>query len=238
MCGRYVLSSTGEDLADHYGIPLPPWYRLSFNVAPSQSVPVYHSTGPTAGWSQMRWGLTPAWAKKRIGPRGGVQLPTFINARAETAAEKASFRQAFRYTRALLPANAFYEWRKAESGVKQAYAIQRPSAEVFSMAALWDTWRDDNGESIAGVAVLTTQAASDLRFLHERMPVILHPDHYALWLDPETPLEHLKALLVPTPPGILGSFPVSNRVSHVRENDADLIRPLAPSAMDNAFDER
>ena len=228
MCGRYVLSSSGEQLSEHFNVPLPSWYRASFNMAPSQSVPVFHYQGREAVFSKMTWGLTPSWAKKNVGPRGGVRLPTFINARSETAWEKASFRNAFRYGRVLVPGTAFYEWKNDPEGSKQAHAVQLKNGQLFAMAGLWEAWRGEDGEARAGVAILTTIASTDVRFLHDRMPVMMHPDHYRDWMNPDASLEQLQRLMQSTPPGLLRVFPVSNRVNHVAENDADLILPIAP----------
>jgi putative SOS response-associated peptidase YedK len=226
MCGRYVITSSAEVIAQLFGARIEAEFRPRFNVAPTQRIPVVHVVDGARHLSSMRWGLTPSWAKPKIGPRGGIRLPDFINARSETAASKPSFRSAWKHRRCILPADGFYEWKKAPDGNKQAHYIRLHHPQAFGMAGIWELWTSPDGETRFGACVLTTQGCAELKGLHDRMPVILHPDHYASWLDPASKGDALQGLMQPLPDGLLRVYPVSNRVNRPKEDDPGLLLEL------------
>jgi len=151
-----------------------------FNIAPGQAVATVFVPDQQRDsvLRLRRWGLIPSWAKdERIGNRQ-------INARVETVSEKPAFRDAFRHRRCLVPGDGFYEWSGAASP-KQPYHIGLEDRGVFAFAGLWERWRNPSGRVIESCTVLTTEANGVLSELHSRMPVIVDPESYALWLDPD-----------------------------------------------------
>jgi putative SOS response-associated peptidase YedK len=241
MCGRYASSRRPQDLAEEFEIdqatvketvtePLEP----DFNVAPTKPVYAVLSREPDERRLKvLRWGLVPFWAKD---PAIGNRM---INARMETVTEKPAFRQAFAKRRCLLPADGYYEWypteQKTKSGkpAKQPFFIHPKDGSVLAMAGLYEIWRDptrgdDDPEHFKWTCtVLTTSAPDDLGRIHDRMPLLVEPERYAAWLDPErTDPEDLRSLLVPAAPGRLDAFPVSTQVNSVRNNGPDLVVPL------------
>lgn len=221
MCGRYTLSVPAETIAQHFGLEAVPDLAPRFNIAPTQAAPVVRlSTAHEAPVLEfLRWGLVPAWAKDASG------AGRLINARAETAADKPSFRSALRHRRCLVPADGFYEWR-TEGGAKQPYRIARPDGAPFAFAGLWERWTK-GAEPLETFTILTTDANAALRPLHDRMPVILDPADYALWLDPTaTDPALVQPLLVPAPDDLLTFDAVSRAVNSVARDDPALVQPI------------
>jgi putative SOS response-associated peptidase YedK len=177
MCGRFTLRSPGEAVAEAFGLPAAPDLVPRFNIAPGQPVAVVRQEQQARGreLAFLRWGLIPAWADD---PASGDRL---ANARSETAATKPSFRRAFRSRRCLVVADGFYEWRRA-NGRTQPYFVGLKNDRSFGLAGLWERW-DRHGEPVESCAILTTDANGLMQPIHERMPVILPPDRYGLWLD-------------------------------------------------------
>ncbi|MGH9043136.1 MAG: SOS response-associated peptidase [Acidimicrobiia bacterium] len=221
MCGRYASSQPLSDLAERFLIdevrtePLPP----SWNVAPTD--PVYavaeHEGRRLLG--SFRWGLIPP------GARDPAQGPRPINARAETLVERPLFRDAFARRRCLLPADGFYEW-ESRDGRKQPYFFAPGEGDVLAMAGLWSTWRRE-GHAIRTCAIITTSANQIVAPLHDRMPVILPPEHWEVWLDrDEHDLALLSSLLVPAPDELLQPRPVGTEVNSVRNNGPGLTAPV------------
>lgn len=198
-----------------------PNFPPRYNIAPTQPIPVIRQEGGKRHFVLVRWGLIPSWAKE-------VPQSVLINARAETIAEKPSFRGAFRHHRALIPADGYYEWQTTKPGSKQPYYIRRADSRPFAMAAIWDNWMPSNGSEMESAALITTQANQSLMALHHRMPVILEPSQWDLWLDPATPVKELQALLKPAPEGLLVAIPVSTRVNKVVNDEASLLDPVTP----------
>src|SRR5210317_1298647 len=171
MCGRFFLGVKAGDIMEHYNAPPPDLYTARYNIAPTTPVLAYHERR----FDLFRWGLIPAWAKDiSIGNR-------MFNARAETVAEKPSFRNAYRRRRCLVPASGFYEWRE-ENGRKQPYCCHIDH-RLFSMAGIWEHWQDADGNEIQSCAVITTEAKADIAGIHSRMPVYIAPESYQSWLD-------------------------------------------------------
>ena len=217
MCGRYVISLTLDQLADLFEITDRINLAPNWNAAPTQSLPIVRR-GRDGGMrlTEVRWGLVPHWSK--TGPEGAKPL---INARAETAAEKPTFRNALKRRRALVPADGFYEWSKTETG-KQPWFITRRDGAPMVFAGLWERWGEGD-DTIDSFAVLTTRANADIADLHDRCPVMIEAPDFARWLDPET---DPAPFLTPQTEGILTARPVSPRVNKVAENDEALLNPL------------
>lgn len=220
MCGRYALHSHPNVVALQFGLAHPPAFEPRYNLAPgSQVIAVRAETNQARSGGAYRWGLIPSWARD---PAIGHRL---INARAETLAEKPSFRSAFRRRRCILPADGFYEW-KAIGGRKQPYYIRPRADELFAFAGLYERWQGPQGP-IDSCTIVTTVANALMREIHDRMPVILPVEAYAHWLDPDYPdWAALAGLLRPAPPDRMQVHPVSPRVNSVRNDDASLIEPL------------
>ncbi len=223
MCGRYVSASPPSEIAKYFGAALADEQLLepSFNVAPTNEVYAVLEADGARLLDHLRWGLVPHWAKDlSIGSR-------MINARADGVATKNAFRQAFKSRRCLLPADGFYEWQAVPGQKrKQPMFIHRRDDEPLAFAGLWERWRgpDKQGETVRTCTVITTEANAMMAPIHDRMPVILPPERWAEWLDPENhDTEHLASLLVPAPPTLLIARPVSTAVNHVRNKGPELI---------------
>ena len=215
MCGRYVLASPGEAIAEHFRLAALPDVAPHYNIAPTQVAPVIRAAQDGGReLVAMRWGLVPGWADDlAIGVR-------MINARAETIATKPAFRAAFRHRRCLIPANGFYEWKPAGKR-KQPYFCRLGGQALFAMAGLWEEWRSPDGEVVKTYTVITTDANAEMKAIHDRMPAIILPGAYASWLTAPDPTP----LLVPLPAATLDVYPVSARVNGVRNDDAALLEP-------------
>ena len=192
-------------------------YRPRYNVAPTQEVLTVTSDGAENGGQFMKWGLIPFWAKD---PSIGSRM---INARAETVAEKPSFRQAFQKRRCLVLADGFYEWRK-EGRLKVPMRIVLKSGEPFGFAGLWETWRSPEGELVRSCTIVTTVPNAVMEPIHNRMPVILAKETETLWLDPaNSDTAELRELLVPYPAGEMEAYEVSRLVNSPGQDLPDCI---------------
>ena len=149
-----------------------------------------------------------------------------INARAETAPEKPSFRRAFRDQRCLIPADGFYEWQRT-NGAKQPYYIRMKEGRPFAFAGLWESWKDEDGPEIRSCTILTTKPNALAAEIHDRMPVILPAGAYDVWLDPEAGRDELYGLLAPYPEDEMEAYPVSRFVNSPQNNDPRCIEPAA-----------
>jgi putative SOS response-associated peptidase YedK len=208
MCGRFSLTASNEDLINYFGLARGLSLDPRYNIAPSQQVAAVRVEEGERRLVLLRWGLIPLWASD---PKVGYKM---INARTETAHKTPAFRAAFRGRRCLIPASGFYEWDK-KGGSRQPYHIQRADGQPLALAGLWEHWEGENGKTvIESCTILTTAASEPLARLHDRMPVILEPENFALWLDPgEQRVERLRELLKPAAPGILDMYPVSSYVN-------------------------
>jgi putative SOS response-associated peptidase YedK len=216
MCGRFTLTLTGEQLALAF-----PWLGIAadltprYNIAPSQMVAVVPNRHERQ-LERFRWGLIPFWAKD---PAIGNRM---INARAETLAEKPSFRSAYSRRRCLVLADGFYEWQSRPGQKRKTpFYIRLASQDPFGFAGLWDSWRSPDGSRIESCTIITTRPNELLAPIHNRMPVVLHPEAYSQWLDPaELPPSALQPLLRPYPASEMIAFPVSTVVNDPR-NDVE-----------------
>ena len=223
MCGRYRLSRRKQIVEEYFDtVSDEPDWAPRYNVDPTQPVPVIsqHPKEPVRELSQMRWGLIPSWAKD---PSGAASM---INARSESASMKPAFRDALKSRRCLIPADGFYEWKR-DGKTKQPFCFEVNQGQLFAFAGLWDRWKDPSGNWIKTCSILTTTPNAVTSAVHDRMPVILDPDSYDLWLDPGITDAHVASeLLKPFDAGLMRSYPVSTRINHVANDDEECSRPV------------
>jgi putative SOS response-associated peptidase YedK len=221
MCGRFARRSTQEVLADWFGVELEdmPWFAPSFNVAPQSVQPVIRLSNDRGNreFALLRWGLVPFWAKDA---KFGYST---INARAEDVAVKPAFREALKKRRCVVPADAFYEWKRLDAKTKTPFAIALKSDEPFGLAGLWESWRPKDSEPLETFTILTTDPNEMMESIHNRMPVILEAKDYDRWLDPGDPQRPPVDLLRPFPADRMRAWQVSDRVGNVRNNDPELL---------------
>jgi putative SOS response-associated peptidase YedK len=194
-----------------------PDWSPRFNLAPTQPVPVIrqHPTEPVRKLSLMRWGRIPSWAED---PSGAARM---INARSGTASSKPAFRDSLKSRRCLIPADRFYEWARTGKS-KQPYCFEVNDGELFAFAGLWNRWKDTGGNWIKTCSILTTTPNAVTSAVHDRMPVILDPDSYNLWLDPGMKdVAAISELLKPYDARLMRCYPVSTRVNNVGNDDAE-----------------
>jgi putative SOS response-associated peptidase YedK len=254
MCGRFALYTPPARLARYFDAALAegvdPEFHPSWNVAPTDEVlgvrdrPTRPPEGDQGGEQEsggreggaqqngpaaerllmsFRWGLIPWWSKDT---KSGSRL---FNARSETVATKASFREAFRERRIIVPADGFYEWHK--TGNKQPHYFSRADGEPLAFAGLAERWRAKGAPKdapyVRSCTVITAPGGADMEGIHDRMPVILDPATFDLWLDPANEdTEELLALLRPPPAGTVVHHPVGSRIGNVRNNDPALVEPV------------
>jgi putative SOS response-associated peptidase YedK len=220
MCGRYTLTASPEEVAELFGLEGVEAFPPRYNIAPTQPILVV-ATGPAGDRtaSLVRWGLLPGWVKD---PKDFTLL---VNARAETAAEKPSFRSAMRHRRALVPASGFYEWRRPADpkAPRQAYFLRPRSNRPITFAGLTEHWAGKDGSEIDTGLILTTAANRTIAPIHDRMPVVIAPEHFDRWLDCKAhgPRE-VADLLFPAPEALFEAIPVSPAVNRVANNGPDI----------------
>ncbi len=199
-----------------------------YNVAPTQEAPVVLQSSEAARprhLAMLRWGLVPEFARE---PSGGARA---INARSESVASRPTFRESFRQRRCLVPANGFYEWQARGRG-KQPYLAARRDGLPFAFAGLWSEWRERPSDTpLRTFAILTCPPNRILEEIHDRMPVVLDPERYEAWLDPDATVDQLKELLRPAPEEPWEVRPVSQRVNSVRNDDVGCLDPPAQSLL-------
>jgi putative SOS response-associated peptidase YedK len=227
MCGRYTLTSPAKAIADVFGVDAgldEVEAEPRYNIAPGQDVWIVRAdrSGEHRELSRVRWGLVPAWSSE---PKTGA---TMINARAETAADKPAFRMPFRRRRCIVPADGFYEWQR-RGGRAQPFLIGERDGRPFGMAGLWDVWKGPDGARLESCTILTTVPNELMSSLHDRMPAILAPDDFALWLDRrEEDPARLLGVLRPCPSDDLTVKPVSTRVNDPRNDDPECRAEVEP----------
>lgn len=221
MCGRYALTADRRAIIDEFGARLaddldPLHVTERYNIAPTQPVAVIVPQTEGRLLTAMRWGIVPQWMK----PEAGGKPPAgWINARAETAADKPAFHGAFKYRRCLVPASGFYEWAKRD-GSKQPYYVRSAEDRLLAFAGLWETWTPPDGSELDTVTILTTEPNAMMAELHDRLPVVLDPGDYDRWMaTPPEEAESLTELLRPAPDGTLSKTPVSRRVNSPKHDD-------------------
>ncbi|MCW8888849.1 MAG: SOS response-associated peptidase [Gammaproteobacteria bacterium] len=222
MCGRFTQFSDVDALTGQFGLAQPP-HDLSphYNIAPTQQIAIVREiAGLGRHLDYAHWGLIPSWSKDaKIGNR-------LFNARAETVAEKPAFRNAYRHKRCLIPTDGFYEWAVSDRG-KQPWWIAMADQSPFAFAGLWEHWESpEDGRLVESCTIITTESNRQIKPLHERMPLIISPDHYAVWLDPaiDQP-QQLNSMLAPYI-GELHLHPVSRDVNSPLKDNHHLIEAV------------
>lgn len=222
MCGRFALWADREEIETVFGLRMPAEPETGYNIAPSREVTaVRASRDGDREAAFLRWGLVPSWARE---PDSGYRM---INARADTVFQKPAYRAAIRRRRCLIPANAFFEWKRTEKG-KQPYLIRLREEEVFGLAGLWERWHNrQTGEVIESCAILTTRPNRAMQELHDRMPVILPPRSYSLWLDPLVgEPDRIAPLLEPYPEEAIQMHAISREVNNPANDNPSVVKPL------------
>lgn len=219
MCGRYTLHGSPAGLKAHFGTANELDLKPRFNIAPSQTVPVIGlDANGNRIFTEARWGLIPSWVKDT------AELQQPINAKAETAAIKPMFRHAYRKSRILVPADGFYEW-VVKNG-KQPYLIRLKDNEPMGMGGLLEHWQGPEGE-VKTFTILTINANPLMAKIHERMPVIIKPEHYGSWLDKEfTGVTKIQEMAQPYPERFMEAYPVSRQVNSPQHDSAELIEAV------------
>jgi putative SOS response-associated peptidase YedK len=219
MCGRYRLSRK-DRFAQYFEVDPFENFEPRYNIAPTQPVTVVRRAGNARDLATMRWGLIPSWSQDAsIGA-------SLINARSETVLEKPAFRDSFRSRRCLIPANGFYEWKRAGKS-KQPYHFGLNDDELFAFAGLWDRWRGPEGKTVESCSILTTTPNELLSDVHDRMPVILSQMHYEAWLmAPVSEGERLQELLVPIEAERMRCYPVSAMVNAAQNESPECARQI------------
>ena len=243
MCGRFVSASSPDEIARYFAaVPDPALAQApgahggaNYNVAPTTDVYAVLVDGGIRTLDTLHWGLVPFWAKD---PSAGNRM---INARAETLAEKPSYKNAFRKRRCIIPADGFYEWKKVPGQkAKQPMFIHRADGEPLAFAGLWEVWRSKANpqDELRSCTIITGPPNDKVAEVHDRMPVILPPSAWETWLAPEVDdLELLGSLLVPAPASLIDLYPVSTDVNNVRNKGAHLVDRVDPDAPPSADDE-
>lgn len=231
MCCRYLLVQEHlRAILDRLGIPAPGVLPATrYNIAPGTAIPAVRRH-PRAEVGRelapLHWGLVPSWARHAS---DGI-----VNARAESLADKPSFRDAFARQRCLIPASGFYEWQ-AQGRTRKPWLFRRRDEDPFCLAGLWATWRAPDGTVLESCAVITTAPNTLMAPIHHRMPVVLAESDWAAWLDPDLrEPSSLTTLLQPCPAALLQAVAVSARVSNIRNDDPACLEPAgADSASDD-----
>lgn len=223
MCGRFALNDNPLKLAEYFHLTGDVDFSPSWNIAPSTRIcSIIADEEGGRHLHRMRWGLIPSWAKDAtIGNK-------LVNARGETIAEKPSFRSAFKRRRCLIPASGFYEW-KTEAGKKYPWYVSLKSGEPMAFAGLWETWHPEGEEAIESCCIITTDANSLMARIHDRMPVILNPDQWPIWLSQqEQQSDKLLPLVRAHDSKSMQAWPVTRELNKVgQRDDAGLAEPLA-----------
>jgi len=233
MCGRFALTAAPDAAETFLGVAGLEAFPPRYNIAPTQPV-LAAIAGPRRDPGSnlpdrqallVRWGFIPGWTKDV------KQMPLLINARSETAAEKPAFKAAMRHRRALLPASGFYEWKRERGRTGQAYWIRPRHGGLVAFGALLETWSEPGGSEIDTGAILTTAANSAISHIHERMPVVIRPEHFSRWLDcvANEPRD-VTDLLRPVDPDFFEAIPVSDKVNKVDNATPDIQDRVEPAS--------
>lgn len=217
MCGRFAYFGNGHFGYESLLLPETPSFE-NYNVTPSQDVLAIRSSPETgqAEYAFLRWGLIPFWSKTEK-----TKFP-LINARADGIEKKPSFRGPFKHSRCIIPVSGFYEWQH-QGEWKQPFFIRPANSGYFALAGLWDHWKGEDGKEIESCAIITTEANSLMRTIHDRMPVILMREALASWIDSRTSQEVLLGMLGPCADLMMETYPVNSRVNSPRNNGPECV---------------
>ncbi|QOS79683.1 SOS response-associated peptidase [Paenibacillus sp. JNUCC31] len=222
MCGRFTITDPIDAITNRYYASIADGfeYKPNYNAAPMQYIPTIIGSKDGNRLGSLRWGLVPTWAKDdKIGNK-------MINARAETLSEKPAFKRLIRSKRCIIPANGFYEWRK-EGSAKQPLRILMKDDSIFSLAGLYDTWTDPDGNKLSTCTIITTEPNSLMEDIHNRMPVILRPEDEAKWLGRyNDDVQSLLSLLKPYKAAEMRAYKVPKEVGNVRNNNEELLKEV------------
>ncbi|HMJ44853.1 MAG TPA: SOS response-associated peptidase [Pseudolabrys sp.] len=228
MCGRYTVTATPEVLRALFGYAEQPNFPPRYNVTPTQPIAIVRLMNGTRQFALVRWGLLPSWVKD---PKAFSLL---INARGETVNEKPAYKAAMKRRRCLIPADGFYEWQ-ARGSRKQPYYVRAKSGTPLAFAGLWETWTGPNGEELETAAIITTDANQTLAPIYDRMPVVIAPEQFDLWLggrDEDTAAA--SSLIRPAPDDLLEAIPVSSDVNRVANDNPKLLERVDEMAVEPA----
>jgi putative SOS response-associated peptidase YedK len=216
MCGRYVITSAPEAIRALFRYWEQPDFPPRYNVAPTQPVPIVRLAAGVRSLALVRWGFVPAWVKD---PRNFTLL---VNARGESVSERAAFRNAMARRRCLFPADGFYEW-KAGGEKSRPYFVRPRGGGPIAFAGLWETWMGPNGEEVETACILTTAANRLLAPIHDRMPVVIAPEAFDLWLNcAEVDATTAAALIAPAPEDLFEAYEISTAVNRAANDSPDL----------------
>lgn len=221
MCSRFTLISPPELVRAVFGYSNRPNFPPRYNIAPSQPIHIVR-TAPGGAREQalVRWGFLPSWVKDV------EKFSTLINARAETAAEKPSFRAAMRHRRCLIPADGFIEWT-GQRGSKRPFYLNSPDLGLMAFAGLWEHWQGSDGSEIESAVILTTEANATISPLHNRMPVILDPEHFDAWLDcKRVSPGDMAEFLVPADDTLLEAVELEPKINNPANDGPEVMEPL------------
>ncbi|ESS71672.1 hypothetical protein MGMO_93c00300 [Methyloglobulus morosus KoM1] len=223
MCGRFALYTDPLALAKRFQTDNVPDIKASYNVAPSQTISIVRQENSKRHFAFARWGLIPSWAKEI---NTGYST---INARAETVAEKPTFRSAFKHRRALVICDGYFEWQEqANNKVKQPWFITLKDKQPMALAGLWEQWRGSDGSEIESCSIIVTSGNELMQNIHDRMPVILPNQHWESWLATDnTDTNGLQTLLTQYPSEQMTAWPVSTVVNSPRHNTEECIKPVS-----------
>lgn len=227
MCGRYVVRKGGQFLLNHFGISTNRRYgqiedwQPKYNIAPTTFIPAIFRTEGEREAALFKWGLLPFWA----GEKDGFKT---INARTEEIETKPTFKEPIKKRRCLIPATDYFEW-KGDKGNKQPFMFHRPESELFAFGGIWQAWKPKGSheEPILTCSILTTSPNEFGRQYHDRMPVVIQPEHYDYWLDPQvTEVADIKELFSAVPEDFFTATAVNKDIGNVKNQGPQLVEPL------------
>jgi putative SOS response-associated peptidase YedK len=225
MCARYVITSPPDAIRALFGYSELPNFPPRYNVAPTQPIPIVRLVDGKRSFALVRWGFIPAWVKD---PK---KFSLLVNARGESLRDKPAFRNAMRRRRCLVPADGFYDWGGTP---RRPYFVRTKNAGgPIAFAGLWETWTGPNGEEVDTATIVTTAANRTLAPIHDRMPVIVAPEAFNLWLDcAEVDAATAAALIAPASDALLECYEISPAVNRVANDDARLIEPAGSAKLE------
>jgi putative SOS response-associated peptidase YedK len=228
MCGRYLITSTPEAMRALFKYLEQPNFPPRYNVAPTQPIPIVRLHEGQRQFALVRWGLIPAWVKD---PKA---ISLILQARSDGVLDKPSFKNAMKRRRCLIPADGFYEWDE-KANPRRPHVVRPKHGGPVAFAGLWEAWMGPNGEEMETAAVITTDANKTLHPIHHRMPAVIPPEAFDLWLDCRN-VDALtaSALLVPAPEDLFEAWEISRDVNRVTNDHAGLLKPVRTQSQEPA----
>lgn len=225
MCGRFGLTRPEALKLERFGITELPPLVPRFNIPPSSDILVVRERKGVTEGEMIRWGLVPSWAKD---PSIGNRM---ANVRSDTALEKSSFRAPMQKRRCLIPADVFFEWQDVPGQKRRKpHAVAMLKGEPFALGGLWEAWRSkENGEWLITCAILTTEPNELLAPIHDRMPVIIRPEDYRAWVDPDTKATAVRNLVESYSAGEMRAWEIGLLVNDPKVDDARILSPVSDS---------